>query len=179
MDANIRFVDSSEQYAAAFNAAVGRVARERAYLIFIDAPPLETTPRFIRSVHEGGGVQLFVLTPDDTLVGWCDVVRHRRAGLEHSGVLGMALLPEYRGKGIGRTLAERTIRAAAAKGIERIELEVFASNQRAIRLYERLGFQHEGIKRNARKLDGSYNDILLMALLVPPATAPAQSNEQP
>jgi RimJ/RimL family protein N-acetyltransferase len=42
---------------------------------------------------------------------------------------------------------------------------VFASNTRAFALYERLGFVREGLKRRARKLDGGYDDDVLMALL--------------
>ena len=35
-------------------------------------------------------------------------------------------------------------------------------------LYERLGFQREGVKRRGRKLDGAYDDNILMALLLAP-----------
>lgn len=59
------------------------------------------------------------------------------------------------------------IASAVAQGMERIELEVFASNARAIRLYERLGFVTEGVKRGARKLDGVYEDNVLMAWRLP------------
>jgi len=47
----------------------------------------------------------------------------------------------------------------------RIELEVFASNVAAIRLYEKLGFRREGLKRRFRILDGFYGDNIMMALL--------------
>jgi ribosomal protein S18 acetylase RimI-like enzyme len=77
----------------------------------------------------------------------------------------MGVLPGYRGLGHGRRLAEAAIAAARQAGMERIELEVFASNVTAIRLYEKLGFQHEGVKRRGRKLDGVYDDHVLMALL--------------
>jgi ribosomal protein S18 acetylase RimI-like enzyme len=77
----------------------------------------------------------------------------------------MGLLPEYRAQGLGRKLAERAISDARARGITRIELEVFSSNTRAICFYERLGFVHEGVKRNARQLDGGYDDLVLMAFL--------------
>ena len=46
----------------------------------------------------------------------------------------------------------------------RIELEVFASNERAVRLYQSEGFMLEGRKRRARILDGTEDDILIMAL---------------
>lgn len=45
----------------------------------------------------------------------------------------------------------------------RVELEVFASNTAAIALYEKLGFVVEGRKSRARKVDGAYDDDLIMA----------------
>ena len=53
-------------------------------------------------------------------------------------------------------------------GLERIELAVFASNARAIALYERLGFVREGYKRRVRKVDGEYDDDVIMALFRDP-----------
>lgn len=163
--ADIRLIETSERYIPKFRAVLDRVARERTYLLLLEAPPLDATSAFILGIIRGGGVQILAITATDDVVGWCDIHRSHLPGLQHSGVLGMGLLPEYRDKGLGRKLAERAISDARAKGIERIELEVFASNTRAIRLYERLGFAHEGVKRNARNLDGAYDDLVLMALL--------------
>ena len=41
---------------------------------------------------------------------------------------------------------------------------VFTDNEGAIRLYESHGFAREGVKSRARKLEGRYQDVLLMAL---------------
>jgi RimJ/RimL family protein N-acetyltransferase len=75
------------------------------------------------------------------------------------------MLPEARGAGLGRRLMEAGIEAARRLGMERIELEVFASNTRAIALYERVGFVREGLKRRVRKIDGRYDDDVLMAVV--------------
>ena len=80
----------------------------------------------------------------------------------------MALLPEYRGQGIGRRLAQETIEAARMAGISRIELDVFTTNARAIALYHALGFAVEGTKRRAWKLRDEYVDAHFMALIVEP-----------
>lgn len=56
---------------------------------------------------------------------------------------------------------------ASRNEITRIELEVFASNEAAIRLYESESFQHEGRKRKPRVPDGSEDDLVLMARLTP------------
>jgi RimJ/RimL family protein N-acetyltransferase len=161
----VRIISTSEEFIAGFRAVVDAVARERKYLAFIEAPPMEKTLAFVRGLLANGGVQLLAVTDTNSVVGWCDVARHSWAGLRHVGRLGMGLLPEYRGQGHGQRLAEATVEAARKAGIERIELEVFASNLPAIRLYEKLGFQHEGLKKRFRKLDGEYDDNVMMALL--------------
>jgi RimJ/RimL family protein N-acetyltransferase len=165
----IRIVPTTtEAHIAGFNRCVDVVARERRYIGLVTGPPLTTSAAFVRHVLGGGGVHLVALDPDDTVVGWCDITRHEREGFRHTGRLGMGLLPSARGHGLGRRLASAAIEAARTTDFERIELDVFASNTRAIALYERLGFVHEGVRRCAWKLDGAYEDDLLMALFLPP-----------
>ena len=145
-------------------AALDFVAKERRYIGFIEGPPVEGTRQFVKSIIAGAGVQMMVVD-GDTVVGWCDIMSNPVEGFRHVGRLGMGLLPEFRGRGLGRRLAVETIRAARAAGMERIELEVFASNARAIALYQSLGFVIEGTKVQSRKLDGQYDDNVCMALL--------------
>jgi len=78
----------------------------------------------------------------------------------------MGVLKEHRRQGLGTVLMERTIEEAKRKGLERIELEVYASNTPAINLYEKWGFAREGVKKKARKLDGEYDDIIEMAFFI-------------
>jgi RimJ/RimL family protein N-acetyltransferase len=47
----------------------------------------------------------------------------------------------------------------------RIFLHVFDTNPRAVRSYEKVGFQHEGRLREARYLEGRYVDVLVMSIL--------------
>jgi ribosomal protein S18 acetylase RimI-like enzyme len=162
---DVQVIPTAEQYAEGFNAAVDVVARERRYIGLVEGPSIESTRKFVRTILEGGGVQMLAVTPGGVVVGWCDIMRNPNEGFRHGGRLGMGLIPEYRGRGWGRELAVQTIRAARKAGMERIELEVFASNKPAIALYRSLGFVVEGIKRRARKLDGEHDDNVFMALL--------------
>jgi RimJ/RimL family protein N-acetyltransferase len=66
-------------------------------------------------------------------------------------------------------------------GVHRIELEVYAFNPRARPVYEKLGFVHEGTRRQAPHWDGEWVDAHVMAMLAPnsrpagrsgPATGP-------
>jgi ribosomal protein S18 acetylase RimI-like enzyme len=148
-----------------FHQCLGSVARERSYLAFQEAPALESTWEFVTSNIAQSAPQ-FVAVSGGDVVGWCDITPMRLEGFSHRGRLGMGVRRDYRRRGLGERLANRTIAAAVEQGLERIELEVFASNIPAIKLYEKLGFVVEGIRKKARKLDGAYDDILDMALYV-------------
>jgi RimJ/RimL family protein N-acetyltransferase len=164
----IRIVPATDAHVEGYHRCVDVVARERRYLIFTSAPSIVQSRAFVSMLLDGGGVQFVAVDAPGEVVGWCDLVRDTRDGFTHCWHLGMGLLPQVRGRGIGRRLAEAAIAAAAEHGAERIELEVFASNARAIVLYERLGFAREGVKRRARKLDGIIDDNVMMALLLEP-----------
>jgi ribosomal protein S18 acetylase RimI-like enzyme len=161
----IQILPSSEQYLDGFHAVLDAVARERRYIGLTAAFPKAQTSEFVRQLLRLGGIQLVAVTDIGEVVGWCDIERQQLEGFRHVGRLGMGLLPKYRRQGLGRRLVTAAIGAARKAGMERIELEVFASNTGAIRLYEQLGFNREGVKRKARKLDGHYEDVMLMALL--------------
>lgn len=168
---DVRVVPTADEYVERFHAAVDVVARERRYLALLEAPPIDSTRQFVQRIVDGGGVQQLAVTRAGDVVGWCDIVRMSFEGFRHAGRLGMGVLSDYRGRGLGRRLAVETITAARRVGIERIDLEVFASNAVAIALYRRLGFVTEGIRRRARKLDGQYDDNVVMALIEEPGAA--------
>ena len=165
MSDDIRIVPTTEAHVEGLQRCVDAVARERRWIGFLEGPPLAQTHAFVDTILRGAGVQFVAVNDADEVVGWCDVLRLDQETFRHGWRLGMGVLPEVRGRGVGRRLAEAAIAAARERGAERIELEVFASNVRAIALYEKLGFVREGVKRRARKLDGEYDDVVLMALL--------------
>ena len=161
----ISIVPTTDDHIASLNRCLDAVARERRYIGLVEGTTLAQSQDFVRNLIAGGGVQLLAVDSTGRVVGWCDIARHRLEGFRHCGTLGMGLLPHFRGRGLGRRLAEATIAAACERGVERVELEVFASNADAIRLYEGLGFVREGVKQKGRKLDGRYDDIVLMSLV--------------
>lgn len=60
----------------------------------------------------------------------------------------LAVLPQLRGGGLGTQLLEAVIAEAAHLGAVELTLEVRASNQAALRLYDRAGFQRAGVRKN-------------------------------
>lgn len=142
---------------------VGVVAAERAYILFLEPPPLARSREFYAGLIERQCPWLLAVH-ENRVVGWCNVVRIERPIFDHVGVLGMGLLPDYRGKGIGARLIAAALDASRALGLERVELAVFDNNTRARRLYEKFGFVVEGVQPRRAKIEGRYLGEVLMAL---------------
>jgi ribosomal protein S18 acetylase RimI-like enzyme len=158
----MNIIPISEEYIERFRNAIDIVARERKYLAMLEARPLESVRDWVSGNIENDTPQ-FLALDDDQVIGWCDVMPKMSDGFQHVGTLGMGVLLNFRDKGIGRALLKKTLAKVKENGIEKIELEVFESNAPAIHLYDTFGFQREGIKNRARKLDGHYDNIVLMA----------------
>ena len=90
-------------------------------------------------------------------------------------MLGISVSPSAQGQGIGNALMAAMLDYADNWAqVLRIELTVFSDNERAIRLYERHGFEHEGRHKAYALRNGVYVDALAMARLHPrqPVVAP-------
>ncbi|HTK01741.1 MAG TPA: GNAT family N-acetyltransferase [Bordetella sp.] len=163
--ADCRILPITAAHIDGYRAALDAVARERRHLSFLAAPPSEQTRAFVmnniamRHPH-------FIAQVGREVVGWCDIVPLAQQGFKHTGVLGMGVCPDWRGRGIGKALLTAAIGAAAAMELSRIELEVYAANAVARTLYESCGFVEEGVKRKGRYLDGRHDDIVIMARLL-------------
>ncbi|PYE50845.1 GNAT family N-acetyltransferase [Paenibacillus barcinonensis] len=74
--------------------------------------------------------------------------------------------PAHQGKGYGsEAILLMLDYGFGIANLHRIELEVFAFNERAIRTYEKLGFQREGVKRDVLYYHHQYHDAILMSIL--------------
>jgi ribosomal protein S18 acetylase RimI-like enzyme len=160
----IEIVPITQGHIEGFHKTLDIVARERRYLSFLEAPPFEATRAFILDMIEQGYPQLVALSGGE-VIGWCDVTPKPRPIYAHSGVLGMGLLPPFRHQGIGKRLMTQALAAARAFGLQRVELTVRENNKNAIALYEKLCFEIEGVQRNAILVDGTYENLILMAVL--------------
>ena len=102
------------------------------------------------------------------IVGNLDFKINQRRRLAHTGDFGMAILKEWRGLGVGSILLDTLIHWAESNpAIEKLNLRVLRSNNRAIAMYKKFGFVEEGrCVREIRYEDGTYADELLMARFV-------------
>jgi RimJ/RimL family protein N-acetyltransferase len=118
---------------------------------------VEWFARLYRQVIEGEAVAM-VAEEAGSARGLC-TVRPRGPTVEgaHVGTLGILIERSYRGKGLGRALLRETLRRCRGR-FEILELSVFATNLRARKLYEELGFRTyailpRGLRRGDRAID--------------------------
>jgi putative acetyltransferase len=82
----------------------------------------------------------------------------------HAAAFGMAVHDDYTGRGVGSALMQAMIdQADRWLGLKRLELTVWTDNHRAIALYERFGFEREGVLEDYALRDGVFVDALAMA----------------
>jgi ribosomal protein S18 acetylase RimI-like enzyme len=160
---------TAETHIDSFHAALDRVARERKYLALLEAPPLPAFRAFVLdNIRHKRFPQVVAIAGNDSVVGWCDVMTvSDRPVHAHAGFLTIGIVAENRGKGIGTRLIDGAIEAARARGLTRLELIVREENAAAVALYKKTGFAIEGLKRNANRVDGVYENAYVMGLLLP------------
>jgi ribosomal protein S18 acetylase RimI-like enzyme len=120
-----------------------------------------------RDMSAGKATCSVVAEVDGQIVGSADLKQHEPERCRHVGILAVGVHVEFRRRRIARTLLEQLIDHARRSGLIRLELYVRADNVRAQRLYESLGFRHEGMRQRFVRLDdGSFVDDWIYARFV-------------
>ena len=143
---------------------LNQMRRQPAWLRFTSVLPSER-PEQTRRILESLGPRdhMFVAELEGRIVGMAGL--HGREGKErHMAVLGIGVHETFAGRGIARALITTLLDLADGYlALTRIELDVYADNDRALRLYERMGFQREGVRRKALFRDGKLIDAVLLS----------------
>ena len=159
----VQIVYANEEYFKSFHEALAQVAKERIYIEMLEPPRLEDVAAYQTGLIQKNGPSFYAVNEKNQVVGWADIFPEDNPRQSHRGSLGMGLVSEYRGQGIGTKLLQAVLKKAQEFGLEKVELNVYTSNTNAIKLYRKLGFSEEGIIKKYRKLDGIYFDCMIMA----------------
>jgi RimJ/RimL family protein N-acetyltransferase len=122
-----------------------------------DAPSLDEEREFI-----GSRDAVFLAIDERVVAGVLDVRVMPVPQESHCAILGVSVDREWRGRGLGTALIRAAAEWAGSHGVSRLEAQAFANNPRAIALYERLGFEHEGRRVGAVMVDGEPVDVVLL-----------------
>lgn len=117
---------------------------------------VEQEQDYLRTVIASQNRVMILCEVDGKLAGNCQLDRKDKQKTSHRAMVGIALLREFWGLGIGTAMLTELTRLARQMGLEQLELEVIEGNQRAMALYEKMGYRTVGAKPNAIRLpDGT------------------------
>jgi aminoglycoside 6'-N-acetyltransferase len=111
--------------------------------------------------------EAYAVLVDGETVGWLQLWEENDPGFRHAG-LDIMLAPSHQAQGIGPEALRQGIDMLFARGHHRITIDPALENERAIRAYEKVGFERVGVMRRYwRDSEGNWRDGLLMELLAP------------
>ncbi len=150
--------------ASAIIASINAVCAEEIYL---------QTDRFVSNqqweavLHHPEAVPdhlILIAELDSTIIGMVNVFPGSCGSKDkHTADLGIQVLAEYRNQGVGTRLLSKALEWACKQSYEKVTLSVFSTNECAIHLYEKFGFEREGIRRKQFCVRGEFVDDILMA----------------
>ncbi len=155
--------NDAEGIANVLNAVIA----ERRYSAMSEPFSVEAESDFIASMDDRGAI--FVAEVEGQIVGFQTIepfATYSRA-LAHVAVIGTFVLQDLRGQGIGAQLLETTLDFAYLMGYEKFIAYVRASNDEAQAFYQKLGFVPKGTLEQQVKIDGQYDDQVLMEMFIP------------
>jgi len=101
------------------------------------------------------------------IVGQCEISNLEWEASRHVGRLGILVSKKYRNLGIGTNLIDLAIRESRKlNNKEKIVLSCFSTNERAIYLYKKLGFQVLGKRKNQFHMNSTYYDEIMFELWI-------------
>jgi RimJ/RimL family protein N-acetyltransferase len=92
-----------------------------------------------------------------------EVRRGKYKDTRHHGHVGLTMISEYRGQGIGRRIIETLVRESRRAGLKTLDVEFLAENETARRAYAKAGFKQAGIIPRKVFRGGKYFDGLIMS----------------
>lgn len=107
--------------------------------------------------------KILIATNDKKTIGYISVIFAKFKKLRGNAYLALSVAPSHRNRGIGTRLMLAAEEFAKKHGIRRLELEVFGKNERAIKLFKRLGYEEEGRRRQAIRDENGFDDMVFMA----------------
>jgi len=142
------------------------IAAERKHSAISKPFTLEQEINYVNSLSEREAI--FLAEVDGEIAGFqsIDCFAKYIESMNHVATVGTYVLPEYRGKGMGEALFEKTLEFARNQGYEKFVIYVRASNTGAQAFYSRFGFEPKRILKKQVKINGTYDDEIFMEMFL-------------
>ncbi len=124
---------------------------------------VEQEIEFIKRVNDNENTLMLLGIIEDSIVCIAQISCHQRKRISHNSEIAISVKKQYWRSGIGSAVMEELVHFATNhSNIKNIGLGVKAGNENAIKLYEKLGFVKVGYHKDYFKINGVYDDLILM-----------------
>jgi RimJ/RimL family protein N-acetyltransferase len=127
---------------------------------------LEEQEKRIRDILSRENQTIFVAEEQGSLLGYLAAIGGSYARNRHEVYIVVGILEAFTSRGIGTALFEKLDAWARQHQVHRLELSVMKHNTRGVGLYQKMGFEIEGTKRDSLLVDGKYVDEYYMGKLL-------------
>ncbi|MPZ20695.1 MAG: GNAT family N-acetyltransferase [Luteitalea sp.] len=152
--------------AAGIAAVLAAIAAERIHSAIDRAWTVEEERRYLESLSPREAFHVAVDARGIVGLQSLDLWSPLLESMTHVGQVGTFILPEWRGRGVGRQLWKATASFACDAGYRKLVIQVRGSNTAAQGYYRRLGFQDCGRLTRQVMIDGVEDDEVLMEFFV-------------
>ena len=119
---------------------------------------------YIQSVLESDNQMMLLAKLGQEIIAVASIGGNSKEKFQHVGELGISILKEYWGQGLGSALMEELLSwVKDYSRLEKIKLAVVQENVAAIALYKKFGFEVVAIEAKEMKVNGQYYDVIQMA----------------
>ncbi|MGG3523201.1 GNAT family N-acetyltransferase [Bacillus pseudomycoides] len=163
----IRLIEETD--AEPFLELCRKIDEETEFMLFKEGErttTIEQQKSAIKRMSQSSNSAIFVAEIEDELVGYLMAIGGQPKRIRHSVYIVVGVTHENSGKGVGTKLFKELENWAKTFGVIRLELTVRVNNTSAISLYEKLGYEIEGIKRGSCVVDGDLVDSYYMSKIL-------------
>ncbi|MDQ0232631.1 GNAT family N-acetyltransferase [Metabacillus malikii] len=126
----------------------------------------ENQLKMIEIMKKSENSTILIAEDENKLVGYLLINGGKSRRNKHSGYIVIGIHKKFRGKGIGTLLFEELNQWAFKHNLHRLELTVVTRNKAALALYQKIGFEIEGTKRDSLFINGEYLDEYYMSKIL-------------
>ncbi|MCB9034425.1 MAG: GNAT family N-acetyltransferase [Chitinophagales bacterium] len=118
----------------------------------------------MEAINKTGSI--FAFEVDNILVGFILIQRSMLNKINHCASIAIGVLQKFSSKGIATQLMQKAEQWCIVNNISRLELTVMKHNTRAIKLYQRIGFEIEGTRKRAILMNDIFYDEYYMGKIL-------------
>ncbi len=168
--ARVHLRSPTEDDAPRLLAYIDAVRHETTGILFApedELPSLKWERQWIRGNREKAGIQIMAEDEAGDMIALCSAGCDARHRIRHRADIGISVRAAWCDRGLGTLLMKELVAWGRAEpGVEVLSLGVYADNPRALRVYEKVGFTHDGERRWHVKRDGQFVNEVVMSCWV-------------